>query len=122
MSRRPGLRLPWERDPNDKEANYRRPIPQHEKIRLTAKAAAAVAGFFFVMNETRDRRDVGAEFLIGIGAPLLLAGLLDVIWTAQGRLEHVFIESRALQFVSHAAMALVGAGMLVGGLIARSSP
>ena len=115
------LKLPWDKDPHDKEANYKRPIPQDEKVRLTAKAAAVVAGFLFVMNETRDRQDVGAEFLIGIGGPLALAGVLDLIWTMRGRLEHVFIESRTLQLVSHAALALLGAAMLVGGLVARSS-
>ena len=119
MSQR--LRLPWDRDPHDKEANYRRPIAQDEKVRLLVKAAAAVAGFFFVMNATRDRADIGAELLIGIGAPLGLAGVLDLIWTLRGRLEHVFIESRALQLASHSLMAVIGAAMLVGGLVIRAS-
>ena len=120
MSQR--LRLPWDRDPNDKEANYRRPIPVYEKGRLLVKAAAAGAGLFFVINATRDRADIGAEFLIGIGGPLLLAGLLDVIWTQRGWLEHVFIESRPMQLGFHSLMAVVGAGMLVGGLVARAAP
>ena len=119
MSKR--LKLPWEKDPNDKEANYRRPIPQHEKFRLTAKVAAAAAGFIFVINATRDRADVGAEFLIGLGGPLLVAGLLDVIWTLEGRLEHVFIESRTLQLFSHVLVAAIGLAMLVGGVVARST-
>lgn len=120
MSRRTP-RFPWEKDPNDREANYRRPIPRHEKVRLTAKAAAAAAGFLFAMDATRDRADVGAEFLIGVGGPLVLAGVLDLIWTLQGRLEHIFIESRPLQLASHAGMAMVGMVMFIGGLVARSS-
>ena len=116
------LRLPWEKDPHDKEANYRRPIPKDEKLRLLLKAAATVAGFMFVMSATRDRADIGAEFLIGIGAPLLLSGVLDVIWTLRGRLEHVFIESRPLQLASHGLMAVIGAAMLIGGLVIRGAP
>ena len=120
MSRpRSRLRNPWERDPNDREANYRRPVATSEKVRLVAKAAAAVAGFFFIMTTTGDRNDVGAEFAIGIGAPLLLAGVLDVVWTLQGRLEHVFIESRSLQLAAHAGMALVGAGLVVAGVAGK---
>ena len=112
-------RLPWERDPNDREANYRRPVATAEKVRLVAKAAAAVAGFFFIMTATRDRSEVGAEFAIGIGAPLLLAGVLDVVWTVQNRLEHIFIESRPLQLVAHAGMALVGAALVVVGVVGK---
>ena len=121
MNDRPRLRLPWEKDPNDREANYRRPIATDEKLRLTLKAAAAVAGFFFVMSATRDRADIGAEMMIGVGAPLLLAGVLDVIWTLRGRLEHIFIESRALQLASHVLLAVTGAAVLIGGLIARGT-
>ena len=119
MSRRPGLRLPWEKDPNDKEANYRRPIPDHEKIRLLAKGASVVAAFFFITNTTKDRSDVGAEFLIGVGGPLLLAGVLDLIWTLRGQLEHVFIESRSLQLASHSLVATIGVAMLGAGLVAK---
>ena len=115
------LRLPWEKDPHDKEANYRRPIAQHEKIRLVLKGAAVFAGALFVMNETRDKSDIGAEFLIGIGGPLLLAGVLDVIWTLRGLLEHIFIESRPLQLAFHGLMAIAGVAMLVAGLVARST-
>ena len=78
-----------------------------------------LVAFFFITNTTKDRSDVGAEFLIGFGAPLLLAGALDLVWTLRGRLEHVFIESRPLQLASHAVVAVVGAGMLVAGLVAK---
>ena len=121
MSDRERPRLPWEKDPADKEANYRRPIAQHEKIRLVVKAASVVGAFFFIKEMTADRRDVGAEFLIGIGAPLLLAGVLDLVWTVQGRLEHVFIESRPLQLAAHGALALLGLGLVVAGTIARAT-
>lgn len=121
MSRPARRRFPWEKDPADREANYRRPIAQDEKIRLTSKAAAAVAGFLFIMNMTKDRVDVGAEFALGIGAPLLLAGILDVIWTLRGRLEHVFIESRTMQIAAHSTMAAVGAGLVLAGAIAKAT-
>ena len=125
MSRRPGARrprarLPWEKDPNDREANYRRPVAQHEKVRLTLKAASVVAAFAFVRLATRDRQDVGAELIIALGGPLLLAGALDTIWTLQGRLEHVFIESRPLQLAAHAGLAAAGLALLLAGLVAKA--
>lgn len=120
MSDRPRRRLPWEKDPNDREANYRRPIPEHEKIRLVVKAAAVVGAFLFIKTMTSDRTDVGAEFLIGVGAPVLIAGVLDVIWTLRGRLEHVFIEGRAMQLIAHGATALLGAAMVIFGVIAKT--
>ena len=121
MTQRTRLRLPWEKDPSDREANYRKPIPQGEKIRLTVKAAAAVAAFLFINRMTEDRADVGAEFSIGIGGALVVAGALDLVWTLRGELEHVFIESRSLQLASHALVATVGLVMLVAGLVSRSS-
>ena len=119
MNRQTRRRLPWEKDPNDREANYRRPVAQDEKVRLTAKGISVVVGFFFIMTMTEDRTDVGAEMAIGFGGPLLLAGILDVVWTLRGRLEHVFIESRALQLAAHGAMAFVGGVLVVAGTIAR---
>jgi hypothetical protein len=121
MNRPTRRRLPWEKDPNDREANYRKPIAQDEKVRLTAKGASVLAGFFFIMTMTEDRVDVGAEFAIGIGAPLLLAGVLDVIWTLRGRLEHVFLESKASQLAAHGAMALVGGALLVAGVVGKGA-
>lgn len=114
-------RLPWEKDPTDKEANYRRPVAQSEKIRLTIKAAVVVAGFLFIMSATKDRNDVGAEFAIGAGAPLFVAGVIDVWWTARGLVEHVFIESRRMQLAAHSAMALVGMALVAGGLVAKAA-
>lgn len=110
----------WQRDPNDREANYRRPVPQEERVRLGLKGALVVAGFLFIMNATRDRSDVGAEFAIGVGGPLLVAGVMDVIWTLRGRLEHVFIESRPLQLAAHAAMAVTGMVLVAAGVIAKA--
>lgn len=121
VSRPQRRRLPWEKDPTDREANYRRPIAQEEKVRLTAKAALAVTGFLYVMNMTRDRTDVGAEFLIGIGVPVFIAGVMDVVWTLRGRLEHVLIESRPLQLLAHAAMAAIGAAMALAGIVAKAT-
>ena len=121
MKQRTSKRFPWEKDPNDREANYKRPVPQHEKVRLTAKVASVVAGFAFIRLMTEDRSDVGAEFLIGFGAPLLVAGMLDLVWTLQGKLEHIFVESRPLQLVLHGGMATIGLAMLVAGAMAKGT-
>lgn len=121
MTQRSRLRLPWEKDPNDREGNYRKPIAQAEKTRLLAKAAAVVGAFLFIRDATGDGKDVGAEFGIGIGAALVIAGVLDLVWTFRGELEHVFIDSRPLQLLSHGAVAVAGLTLLAGGLIARGT-
>jgi hypothetical protein len=121
MKQRTRRRLPWEKDPADREANYRKPVAQSEKVRLTIKAAAVVAGFLFIVRATKDRSDVGAEFAIGVGVPLAIAGVLDVVWTMRGQLEHVFLESRSMQLAAHAAMAVVGMAMIAAGLIAKGA-
>ena len=120
MNRRAGRRFPWEKDPNDREANYRRPIAIHEKVRLTIKAVSVLGAFAFVRFMTSDGRDVGAEFLIAIGGPVAIAGIVDVIWTLQGRLEHVFLESRPMQIAAHAAMAVAGVALVVAGVVAKA--
>jgi hypothetical protein len=121
MKQRSRRRLPWEKDPADREANYRRPVAQSEKVRLTIKVVAVVAGFLFIMGATRDRTDVGAEFAIGVGVPLVIAGVIDVLWTMRGQLEHVFLESKSMQLAAHSAMALVGMAMITAGLIAKGA-
>lgn len=121
MKQRSRRRLPWEKDPADREANYRKPVPQSEKVRLTIKGAAVVGGFLFIMETTKDRSDVGAEFAIGVGLPLLVAGAIDVLWAMKGRLEHVFIESKSMQLGVHGGMALIGAVMVGAGLLAKGA-
>ena len=121
MKQRTRKRLPWEKDPADREANYRKPIAPPEKVRLTTKAVAVVAGFLFIMDATKDRSDVGSEFAIGVGVPLLIAGVIDVVWTMKGRLEHIFLESKPMQLAAHSAMALIGAAMVVAGLLAKGT-
>lgn len=121
MKPRTRRRWPWEKDPEDREANYRKPVPQTEKVRLTIKGAAVVAGFLFIMETTKDQSDVGPEFAIGVGLPLLAAGAIDVVWTMKGRLEHVFLESKPMQLAAHSAMGLIGAAMVVAGLLVKGA-
>lgn len=110
-------RWPWEKDPTDREANYRRPVRVAERARLTVKAAAVVAAFFWIKAMTRDGLDVGAEFLIGVGTPVLVAGSIDLVWTIRGELEHIFVQERTAQLALHAATAMVGVGMIVAGVV-----
>ena len=111
------VRWPWEKDPTDREANYRRPVRVAERARLTIKVAAVVAAFFWIKVVTADRSDVGAEFLIGVGAPLAIAGVVDLVWTMRGQLDHVFIDDERLQIAVHGAVAVAGVVMMVVGAV-----
>ena len=115
LRRRTRKRWPWDKDPDDREANYRRPIPMSERIRLVAKAAAVVAAFLYVRATTADGSNVGAKLLVAIGAVLVVAGSVDLAWTLRGKLDHVFITSRRLQVAAPAAVLAAGAAMLFGG-------
>ena len=111
------LKLPWEKDPTDREANYRRPVRVAERLRLTIKAAVVVAAFFWIKAVTKDHHDVGAEFLIGVGVPVAVAGLIDTVWTARGQLDHIFISDERLQRIAHVGTAAVGVVMVVAGTV-----
>ena len=118
MSDRGGrAKWPWERDPNDKEANYRRPIPPAERIRLGLKGAIVV-GVFLAIRAAVDRSDPGPKLLVIVGAALALVGLIDLVWTVRGNLEHVFIESRPAQLAAHGALALGGVALALAAAAA----
>jgi hypothetical protein len=52
-----------------------------------------------------------------IGVALTAVGIMDLLWTWRGKLEHVFIENRSAQLAAHGALVVVGATMaIVGGL------
>ncbi|MGH2808766.1 MAG: hypothetical protein ACRDKT_15990 [Actinomycetota bacterium] len=116
--RRPRAKFPWERDTGDREAMYKRPIPFHERARLGLKGAIVVASYFVIKEMTRDRLEVGAKILVVIGIALVLVGLMDVLWTWRGKLEHVFVDDRRLQFAVHAAWMVAGAALAIGGAVA----
>lgn len=120
MSRGGRVRWPWEKDPADREANYRRPVRIEERLRLTIKGAAVVAAFFWIKSVTQDRHDVGAEFLIGVGGPVLLAGVVDLVWTLRGKLDHIFISDRRAQIAVHTATVVAGVGLLVAGVLTHT--
>jgi hypothetical protein len=116
--RRGRAKFPWERDAGDHEATYKRAIPFHERARLGLKGAIVIVSFVVIRDTTANRVDVGAKLGVVIGTALVLVGIMDVLWTWRGKLEHVFIESRAGQFAAHGALIFIGLAMAVAGGLA----
>jgi hypothetical protein len=118
--RRGRAKFPWERDAGDHEATYKRAVPFHERARLGLKGAIVIASYMVIKEMTNDRIDVGAKLALVIGAALVLVGIMDLLWTWRGKLEHVFIESRSGQLAAHSALIVVGAAMAIGGGVSLS--
>src|SRR5687768_1905840 len=51
----PAMKLPWEKDPHDLEANYLKPVPTSEAIRLGTKFALIVAAGVWLWLTLGDR-------------------------------------------------------------------
>jgi hypothetical protein len=118
--RRGRAKFPWERDSGDHETTYKRAIPFHERARLGLKGAIVIASFMVIRETTKDRVDVGPKLAAVIGIALVLVGIMDVLWTWRGKLEHVFIETRSAQFAAHGALIAVGGLMAIAGGVALS--
>jgi hypothetical protein len=116
--RRSRARFPWERDPGDLEANYKKPVEFHERARLGLKGAIVVASFLVIKEWTEDRVDVGAKLLVVVGIVLVLVGIIDLVETRRGKLEHVFIEDRSAQLWWHGGLAASGAMLAVVASVA----
>ena len=114
------FKLPWEKDPDDLEANYRKPIPRRELIRLYLKAALGVtAGLWFKFaSETRSHE--GAKLALAVGAALMGVGLVDLLYLRRYEIEQIFLTSRRQQIVVRVVVLLAGLALLVGGGLAYS--
>lgn len=117
--RRARTKWPWERDPNDHEANYRHPVPLSERLRLGLKAAIAVGAFLAVRQiaVSGDRSLIGPKILIVAGVAVAMAGAIDLVWTLRGKLEHIFVETRPAQIVLHAGVSIAGAVATMAGIV-----
>ena len=111
------MKLPWENDPHDREANYKRPIPAAERYRIGIKAAGAVLAGVAYRFAVVDRSHEGAKFCLALGTALLVAGITDLVYMRNHELEQIFLKTPAQQrlvqkFVAVAGLALLGAGTL----------
>ena len=112
------FKLPWEKDPDDREANYRRPVPRRELIRLYAKAVLVVlAGLWFKLaSETRSHE--GAKLALAFGAALTGTALIDLLYLRRFEIDQIFLTSRTQQVAARGVVLVVGLGLLVAGALA----
>ena len=118
------MKLPWEKDPNDREANYKRPVPRSEAIRTGAKfiLAAAAGGWLWLATadgcNVDDLHDVctpadrssGTKLVLAVGTVLLLAGVIDLAYLRSHEIELVFARHKKQQVIARWVM--VAAGLL----------
>ena len=114
------FKLPWEKDPDDREANYRKPIPRRELIRLYAKAALVVAAGMWFKFASETRSHEGAKLSLALGAALVGAGLVDLFFLRRHEIEQIFLTSRRQQIAVRAVVLLAGLALLVAGGLAYS--
>ena len=112
------MKLPWEKDPHDHEANYRKPVPVAERVRVAIKAAAVVGAGVAFRFATLDRTHEGAKLLIAVGAALLVAGITDLVYMRTHELELIFLTSPRQQRLVHAGVTVAGVLLLVAGALA----
>ena len=110
-------RWPWEKDPNDRELNYRRPIPLHERLRLALKGGAAVVAALWFRSKIGGGENEGAALAVAVGGVVAMMGSIDLGAAAKGRLEQIFLPSRAAQMIAQAILAVTGLVVLVLGAI-----
>ena len=112
------MKLPWEHDPNDLEANYKRPIPRADVIRLTVKAAVAVAAGVAWRFAILDGMHEGAKLVIALGVALAFAGVADLVYMQRYELEQIFLTSRESQILVRIGLAAGGVVLLAAGMLA----
>ncbi len=112
------MRWPWEKDPNDREANYRRPVARAEVIRLSVKAAIAVAAGIGFRFASLDAADEGAELAIALGAAVAGAGITDLVYMRRHEIEQIFLTSPSRQRLARVGLVLAGVALLVAGTLA----
>jgi hypothetical protein len=116
------VRLPWENDPNDREANYRRPVPQIEIVRIGAKFvwAGVVGGWLWFA--TRDRCEVdqlhdicrpiatnaGAKLSLAVGAIMTVAAVIDLLYLRSHEIELIFARTKSQQVAGRMVLLAVG--------------
>lgn len=114
------FKLPWERDPDDLEANYRRPIPRRELIRIYSKAVVGVGAGLWFKFSSETRTHEGAKLAMALGVVLLGAGLIDLLILKRHEIEQIFLTSRRMQIVVRACVLAAGVALLVAGSLAYS--
>ena len=110
-------RWPWEKDPNDRELNYRRPVPRHERLRLALKGGAAIVAALWFRSKIGTGQNEGAALAVAFGGVIAFAGLVDLVAAAKGRLEQIFLPNRNAQMIVQAVLLIAGLSVLVAGAV-----
>jgi hypothetical protein len=112
------VKLPWEKDPNDREANYKRPVPAAERYRIGIKAFAALAAAIAVRFWVEDRSAQGAKLTIALGATLLIAAVTDLVYMRKHDLELIFLKTPEQQRLVQKGVVVAGLALLAAGTLA----
>ena len=111
------MRWPWEKDPNDRELNYRRPVPAHERVGLALKGVAVLVAAIWFQSRSGADQNEGAALAVAAGGVLAAVGLIDLVTAAKGRLEQIFLPSRGAQMMVRAVLLVAGLVVLVAGAV-----
>lgn len=109
--RRGPLRPPWQKDPDDREANYKRPIKRADQIRLLARGIVIAVAYLWFRTREQTGDHEGAAAAAALGACIAFAGSLGVWAARRGELEEIFFSSRRHQVWAQAL--LTGSGLLI---------
>ncbi|HYI44571.1 MAG TPA: hypothetical protein VE174_03810 [Actinomycetota bacterium] len=119
-ARDPQHPLRQKRDPNDREANYRRPIDRWDVIRLSAKALLVGACGVWFKFASDDRANEGAELTLAAGVALVGAGLIDLAYMRSHDIDQMFLNTRPMQSAARWGLVVVGIGLVTAALVAYS--
>ena len=112
------MKLPWERNPHDREANYRKPVPRAEGLRVGIKGAAIVGGGVAYRFAILDRTHEGAKLILVAGAAMLIAGITDLVYLRSHEIDRIFLKTTAQQRAVQWTLVAAGVVLLVMGAVA----
>ena len=108
-------------DPEDHEANYRRPIPRSEYIRVALKFTLGIVAIVWFRFASSDGFDEGAEMTLAFASLLVALGVVDLVYLRDHEIELIFLKTKAQQIRARWALVLVGALLLGAGLASYGS-
>ena len=108
-------------DPEDHEANYRRPIPTREYVRTIVKFLLGIAAALWFRSASSDGVDEGADLTVAFGSLLVALGAVDLFYLRNHDIELIFLKTRTQQIGVRWALAIAGALLLGAGLASYGS-
>ncbi len=100
----------------DLEANYRKPVPRIEVIRIAVKfAIAAAAGVWFKFSIEDGARE-GAKLSFAVGATMAGAAIVDLLYLRGHEIELIFLRDKRQQVVARSVLLLAGLAIAFAAL------